>query len=115
VRGSVLPGRAGRRSCHSQGQLAEVGAGTCPCEAATARANSPRRTRRNVTGTADRATSPQTQPALVYYVPDPCAPIWRAVALLVPGLRGERVCALTRFGDHGLLARFGLPRTLPRD
>jgi hypothetical protein len=24
-------------------------------------------------------------------------------------------CAVTRFGDHGLLGRFGLPRTLPRD
>jgi len=30
-------------------------------------------------------------------------------------LRGDRVCALTRFGDYGLLARFGFPRTLPRD
>jgi hypothetical protein len=60
-------------------------------------------------------TRANNQPALVYYVPDPCARIWRAVAILVLGLRGDRVCALTRFGDHGLLARFGLPRTLPRD
>lgn len=55
------------------------------------------------------------QPALVYYLPDPCAPLWRAGSLTVLTLRGEQVSALTRFGDHGLLARFGLPRTLPRE
>ena len=60
-------------------------------------------------------TAANNQPAVVYYLPDPCAPIWRAGSLLVLGLRGDRVCAVTRFGDHGLLARFGLPRTLPRD
>jgi RNA polymerase sigma-70 factor (ECF subfamily) len=55
------------------------------------------------------------QPALVYYVPDPCAQIWRAGSLMVLTLRGDQVSALTRFGDHGLLGRFGLPRTLPRE
>jgi RNA polymerase sigma-70 factor (ECF subfamily) len=60
-------------------------------------------------------TRANNQPAVVYYLPDPCAPIWRAGSLLVLGLRGDRVCAVTRFGDRGLLARFGLPRTLPRD
>lgn len=55
------------------------------------------------------------QPALVYYLPDPCAPLWRAGSLMVLTLRGDQVSALTRFGDHGLLARFGLPRTLPRE
>jgi len=30
-------------------------------------------------------------------------------------LRGSRVCMITRFGDRGIFARFGLPRTLPRD
>jgi hypothetical protein len=55
------------------------------------------------------------QPAFVYYLPDPVAPIWRAGSLMVLTLRGDRVRAITRFGDHGLLARFGLPRTLPRD
>jgi hypothetical protein len=49
------------------------------------------------------------------YLPDPCAPLWRASSLVVLTLRGDRVCALTRFGDYGLLARFGFPRTLPRD
>jgi len=55
------------------------------------------------------------QPALVYYLPDPSAPLWRAGSLMVLTLRGDQVSALTRFGDHGLLARFGLPRTLPRE
>jgi len=49
------------------------------------------------------------------YLPDPCAPIWRASSFVVLTLRGNRVSMLTRFGDLGLLARFGLPRTLPRD
>jgi hypothetical protein len=34
---------------------------------------------------------------------------------MVLTLRGNQVCAITRFGDHGLHARFGIPRTLPRD
>jgi RNA polymerase sigma-70 factor (TIGR02960 family) len=55
------------------------------------------------------------QPALAMYLPDPCAPIWRASSLVVLTLRGNRVCAITRFGERGLFARFGLPRTLPRD
>jgi RNA polymerase sigma-70 factor (TIGR02960 family) len=55
------------------------------------------------------------QPALVMYLPDPCASIWRACGLIVLGLRGSQVHALTRFADLGLLARFGFPRTLPRD
>ena len=60
-------------------------------------------------------TRANNQPAFAMYLPDPCAPIWRASSLVVLTLRGDRVCALTRFGEHGLLARFGFPRTLPRD
>jgi RNA polymerase sigma-70 factor (ECF subfamily) len=60
-------------------------------------------------------TRANNQPTLVYYVPDPCAPIWRAGSIMVLTLRSDQVCALTRFGDHGLLARFGFPRTLPKD
>ncbi len=60
-------------------------------------------------------TRANNQPALVYYLPDPSTPVWRAGSMVVLGLRGDRVCALTRFGDHGLLARFGLPRVLPRE
>jgi RNA polymerase sigma-70 factor (ECF subfamily) len=55
------------------------------------------------------------QPALVFYLADPCAPIWRASSFVVLTLRGNQVSVMTRFGDRGLLARFGLPRTLPRD
>ena len=55
------------------------------------------------------------QPALVFYLADPCAPIWRASSFVVLTLRGNQVSVITRFGDRGLLARFGLPRTLPRD
>jgi RNA polymerase sigma-70 factor (TIGR02960 family) len=54
------------------------------------------------------------QPALVLYLPDPSAPIWRASGLIVLTLRGNQIRALTRFGNLGLLARFGFPRTLPR-
>jgi RNA polymerase sigma-70 factor (ECF subfamily) len=55
------------------------------------------------------------QPALAFYLPDPSAPIWRVGSFLVLTLRGNQVSVITRFGDRGLLARFGLPRTLPRD
>jgi RNA polymerase sigma-70 factor (ECF subfamily) len=57
-------------------------------------------------------TRANNQPAVVYYHDDPCAPIWRAGSLVVLTLRETQACALTRFGDRGLLARFGLPRTL---
>jgi len=53
------------------------------------------------------------QPALVLYLPDPSAPIWRASGLIVLTLEGDQIRALTRFGNLGLLARFGFPRTLP--
>jgi RNA polymerase sigma-70 factor (ECF subfamily) len=59
-------------------------------------------------------TRANSQPALVLYLPDPSAPIWRACGLIVLTLRGNQVHALTRFADLGLLARFGFPRTLPR-
>jgi RNA polymerase sigma-70 factor (ECF subfamily) len=59
-------------------------------------------------------TRANSQPALVLYLPDPSAPIWRASGLIVLTLRGNQIHALTRFGDLGVLARFGFPRTLPR-
>jgi RNA polymerase sigma-70 factor (ECF subfamily) len=55
------------------------------------------------------------QPALAFYLADSCAPIWHASSLVVLTLRRNQVCAVTRFAERGLLARFGLPRTLPRD
>ena len=60
-------------------------------------------------------TRANNQPALAFYLADPCTPLWRASSLVVLTLRGNQGCVLTRFGDRGLLARFGLPRTLPRD
>jgi RNA polymerase sigma-70 factor (TIGR02960 family) len=60
-------------------------------------------------------TRANNQPAFGYYLPDPTAPIFRASGVLVLTLRCDRVSVLTRFGDKALLARFGLPRTLPRD
>jgi RNA polymerase sigma-70 factor (TIGR02960 family) len=52
------------------------------------------------------------QPAYGMYVIDPRTPIAHAHGLLVLTLSGDRICALTRFADNGLLPRFGLPRTL---
>jgi RNA polymerase sigma-70 factor (ECF subfamily) len=53
------------------------------------------------------------QPAFGYYLPDPNAGVHRASGILVLNLSSDGISALTRFGDRGLLARFGLPRTLP--
>jgi RNA polymerase sigma-70 factor (ECF subfamily) len=58
-------------------------------------------------------TRANNQPALGYYLPDPVAPILRARGLLVLELNNDQVSTITRFGDKGILARFGLPRTLP--
>jgi RNA polymerase sigma-70 factor (ECF subfamily) len=33
--------------------------------------------------------------------------------VLVLTLEGDRIAALTRFGDTAILPRFGLPRSLP--
>ena len=44
--------------------------------------------------------------------PDPNSPIWRARGLLVLTLAEDQISTITRFGDRGVLARFGLPRTL---
>jgi RNA polymerase sigma-70 factor (TIGR02960 family) len=55
------------------------------------------------------------QPALVLYLSDPSTPIWRANCLVVLTLRGDQIHSLTRFANPGLIARFGFPRTLPRD
>jgi RNA polymerase sigma-70 factor (ECF subfamily) len=60
------------------------------------------------------ATRANNQPAVVYYRPDPVAQIWRVVGIMVFALRGDQISGITRFGDRGLLARFGIPRTLPR-
>jgi RNA polymerase sigma-70 factor (TIGR02960 family) len=53
------------------------------------------------------------QPAFGCYVPDPRAAIVRAYGLLVLTLEGDRISAITWFGDSGVFPHFGLPRTLP--
>jgi RNA polymerase sigma-70 factor (TIGR02960 family) len=60
------------------------------------------------------ATRANGQPAFGYYRPDPNSPIWRASGLLVLTLAGDQISAITRFGDRGVLGRFGLPRTLAK-
>jgi RNA polymerase sigma-70 factor, ECF subfamily len=58
-------------------------------------------------------TRANTQPAFGHYIQDAHAPIARASGLLVLTLEGDRIAAITRFPDGGVLPHFGLPRTLP--
>jgi RNA polymerase sigma-70 factor (TIGR02960 family) len=53
------------------------------------------------------------QPAFGYYLQDAHTPIAHGHGLVVLTLEGDKVCAITRFGDNGLFPHFGLPRTLP--
>lgn len=52
------------------------------------------------------------QPAFGLYLADPHTSAFRAYALLVVTLDGDRIGAVTGF-DMGVMPRFGLPRTLP--
>src|SRR4029450_1477399 len=52
------------------------------------------------------------QPAFCAYLPDAHAAISRAYALIVLTLEGDRISAMTWFGDLGLFPHFGLPRIL---
>jgi RNA polymerase sigma-70 factor (TIGR02960 family) len=61
------------------------------------------------------ATRANGQPAFGCYLRDPHSPRSRAHGLLVLTLSGERIGAVTRFLDNGLLPGFGLPRSLPDD
>jgi RNA polymerase sigma-70 factor (TIGR02960 family) len=58
-------------------------------------------------------THANNQPAFGYYLADPHAPVAHAHGLFVLTLEGDKVCAITRFGDNSLFPHFGLPRTLP--
>ena len=58
-------------------------------------------------------TRANDQPAFGYYLRDPRAPVARAHGLIVLTLAGDKICAITRFGDNSLFPHFGLPRTLP--
>jgi RNA polymerase sigma-70 factor (TIGR02960 family) len=58
------------------------------------------------------STRANGQPAFGHYIDDPQAPIARCYGVLVLTLDGDRISALTRFGDSAILPHFGLPRTL---
>ena len=58
------------------------------------------------------ATHANRQPAFGCYLADPGGPVLHGHGLLVLTLSGDRICALTRFTDNGLLPRFGFPQTL---
>jgi RNA polymerase sigma-70 factor (TIGR02960 family) len=57
-------------------------------------------------------TRANTQPAFGCYLPDARTGIARSHALFVLTLEGERVSAITWFGDKSVFPHFGLPRTL---
>jgi len=52
------------------------------------------------------------QPAFGAYLPDAHAAISRAYALIVLTLEGDRISAMTWFGDLSVFPHFGLPRIL---
>ena len=63
-------------------------------------------------------TRANNQPAFGYYRAEPPAPVApapvaHAHSLVVLTLAGDKICAITRFGDSSLFPDFGLPRTLP--
>jgi RNA polymerase sigma-70 factor (TIGR02960 family) len=58
-------------------------------------------------------TSANGAPAFGYYRKDPTADLFRASGFMVLSVGGEKISSLTRFGDKGLFANFGLPRTIP--
>jgi RNA polymerase sigma-70 factor (TIGR02960 family) len=58
-------------------------------------------------------TRANTQPAFGCYRSDAHAPLAHAAGLIVLSLEGDRIAAITNFVDSSVLARFGLPRTLP--
>ncbi|MBO0691942.1 MAG: sigma-70 family RNA polymerase sigma factor [Acidimicrobiaceae bacterium] len=51
-------------------------------------------------------------PAFGYYRPDPHADVHRAGGIIVVSVEDARVASITRFGDKGLFAAFGLPRSI---
>jgi len=57
-------------------------------------------------------TYANSQPAFGYYRAQPHSPAANAHGLIVLTLTGDKICAITRFGDNTLSSHFGLPRTL---
>ncbi len=58
-------------------------------------------------------TRANTQPAFGFYLKDPHTEIAHARGVFVLTLGSSQISAITRFGNHGILPHFGLPRTLP--
>ena len=58
------------------------------------------------------ATRANGQPAFGVYLRDPHGAVLHANGLIVLTLRGDRISIITRF-DNSVIARFGLPRSLP--
>ena len=57
-------------------------------------------------------TRANCQPAFAYYMPDSQADVWRIGGIFVLTVEGEEIVEITRFGEGGWLAWFGLPRVL---
>ena len=58
-------------------------------------------------------TRANTQPAFGSYLPTPQADVARPYALFVLTLEGDRISAITWFGDSSIFPHFGLPEMLP--
>jgi RNA polymerase sigma-70 factor (ECF subfamily) len=54
-------------------------------------------------------TRANNQPAFGYYRVSPHTPVAHAHSLVVLTLAGDKICAITRFGDINLFPQFGLP------
>jgi RNA polymerase sigma-70 factor (TIGR02960 family) len=57
-------------------------------------------------------TRANKQPAFAAYLPVPKTAIARAYGIMVLALEGDRISAITWFGDTSVFPHFGLPRTL---
>ena len=57
-------------------------------------------------------TRANNQPAFGYYRADPHTPAAHPHSLVVLTLAGDKICAITRFGDNNLFSHFGLPPAL---
>jgi RNA polymerase sigma-70 factor (TIGR02960 family) len=55
------------------------------------------------------------QPAYGFYIEDGHEPVFRGHGMVVLTLEGERISAITRFIDSGVMRWFGLPLTLDAD
>jgi RNA polymerase sigma-70 factor (ECF subfamily) len=58
-------------------------------------------------------TRANDQPAFVYYLPGVTDQVPRASGVIVLTVTGDHVSAITRFGGRDVIARFGLPLSLP--